>query len=618
MAIIIPNLRSSHTKATSGERRFARRLEHLLEDDYSCFYDVPVGKRRRYPDFIILHPRRGLLFLEVKDWRLDTIKHIDHQKVELLTSRGLQTKVNPVEQARQGAYQTVNMLRCDPELREKQGKHQGNLICPYGYGVVLANITRRQIEHALPPNDAAERVLPGHLLICQDEMLANTDPEAFQERLWGMFNYRFDRPLTLPEVERIRWHLYPEIRIDNLEPFPPHEAQDVTDPVSVPDIVKVMDLEQEQLARGLGAGHRVIHGVAGSGKTLILGYRSEVLAEILAKPILVLCFNITLAAKLRTHMKTKGITDKVHVYHFHDWCGQQLRTYHVDVVDGDKPYWELQVDSVINGVEKGWIPREQYGAVLIDEAHDFEADWLRLVVQMIDRNTNSLLLLYDDAQSIYRRNGLGFSLSSVGVQARGRTKILKLNYRNTREILAFAYEFAKDYLQEKNSDDDHVPLVKPESAGVDGPKPEFRRLRSFREEVDFAVNCVTKWHDDGVPWRDVAVIYDAHWMGEEVAQKFQQRDIPCQLLDTSAKKKGYDPQSDQVVILTQQSSKGLEFERVILVGLGKLNTEPENVAEESRQLYVAMTRARECLLMTASAANVYTQKIESIANCDID
>ena len=133
----------------------------------------------------------------------------------------------------------------------------------------------------------------GHLLICQDEMLEDADPEAFQERLWGMFNHSFDRVLTLPELDRIRWHLYPEIRIDNLDLFP----QDAPDAVSVPDIVRVMDIEQEQLARGLGEGHRVIHGVAGSGKTLILGYRSEVLADLLNKPVLVLCFNITPGGK---------------------------------------------------------------------------------------------------------------------------------------------------------------------------------------------------------------------------------------------------------------------------------------------------------------------------------
>lgn len=68
--------------------------------------------------------------------------------------------------------------------------------------------------------------------------------------------------------------------------------------MEVPDILRVMDLQQEQLARSLGDGHRVIHGVAGSGKTMILGYRAELLAKAANKPILVLCYNEPLAANL--------------------------------------------------------------------------------------------------------------------------------------------------------------------------------------------------------------------------------------------------------------------------------------------------------------------------------
>ncbi len=611
MAIIVPNLRLGNAKATPGEQRLAHRLESLLDDDWLCFYNVPVGKRRRYPDFILVHPLCGLLFLEVKDWKLSSISRMDHDSVELATASGLKATANPVKQAREGAFQAIDMLQRDSKLQEEQGQHKGKLICPYGYGAVLTNITRKQIQ-SVAPDDVSERLLPSRLLICRDEMLEETDPDEFQERLQGMFEYRFKQPLTLRDLNRIRWHLYPEIRIDNLELFPQQKAPGR---VSVPDAVKVMDIHQEQLARGLGAGHRVIHGVAGSGKTLILEFRAEVLEELLNKPVLVLCFNITLAAKLRSHMRSKGIADNVHVHHFHEWCGEQLRTHQVDVAEGEKPVWERQVDSVIAGVEKGQIPLQQYGALLIDEGHDFEEDWLRLVVQMIDRNTNSLLLLYDDAQSIYRRSGLGFSLSSVGVQGRGRTKILSLDYRNTRQILNFAYEFAKELLREKNSEDDRVPLVTPQAAGVDGPSPLFKRLGSFEEEASFAANCVAKWHDDGVPWREVAIIYDARWMGKSCAEEFRQRKIPFQLLDTAARKKGFNPQADQVVLLTQQSSKGLEFSRVVLVGLGHLRAEPENVvAEETRELYVAMTRARECLLMTASESNVYTQKIESVTD----
>ncbi|MEQ9069324.1 MAG: nuclease-related domain-containing protein, partial [Gimesia chilikensis] len=85
MATLIPSLNSCLPKMTSGEKRLARRLESHLEDDYSCWFDIPLGGRQKYSDFIVLHPARGLLLLEVKDWKLDTIRSVDRASVELLT-----------------------------------------------------------------------------------------------------------------------------------------------------------------------------------------------------------------------------------------------------------------------------------------------------------------------------------------------------------------------------------------------------------------------------------------------------------------------------------------------------------------------------------------------------
>ncbi|MCZ7655325.1 MAG: hypothetical protein M5R42_15195 [Rhodocyclaceae bacterium] len=78
------------------------------------------------------------------------------------------------------------------------------------------------------------------------------------------------------------------------------------------------------------------------------------------------------------------------------------------------------VETVIREVDRGHIPSAQYEAVLIDEGHDFKAEWLKLVVQMVDPRTNSLLVLYDDAQSIYEAGRQkNFSFKSVGIQAQG-------------------------------------------------------------------------------------------------------------------------------------------------------------------------------------------------------
>ena len=106
------------------------------------------------------------------------------------------------------------------------------------------------------------------------------------------------------------------------------------------------------------------------------------------------------------------------------------------------------------------------------EGHDFEPEWLKLVAQMVHPETNSLLVLYDDAQSINRRKArLGFSFAEVGIQARGRTTILQMNYRNTAQIMAVACEFARDLLSAKEAEEDAIPLVAPQSAGWIKPGP---------------------------------------------------------------------------------------------------------------------------------------------------
>ncbi|VAX07210.1 DNA helicase II related protein, partial [hydrothermal vent metagenome] len=302
------------------------------------------------------------------------------------------------------------------------------------------------------------------------------------------------------------------------------------------------------------------------------------------------------------------------VYHFHDWCGQQIKTYHVEVIDSDKQYWEREVETVIEAVDKGYIPRAQYGALLIDEGHDFDADWLKLVVQMLDEESNSLLLLYDDAQSIYKkRTGLGFSLSSVGIQATGRTTILRLNYRNTREILSFAYAFARHYLNPKSADDDHIPLIEPEAAGTCGPEPAVRQFDSLAAEVNYSFACLKKWHKQGVPWGEMAVLYIDGSGGHAISAQLKKAAIPYAWLGSKKYKSAYNPDLDQVTVLSVYSSKGLEFSRVIMLGIDQVDDSEDNQEDGARLLYVGMTRAQECLLVTSSGMNKYTQRVLEVA-----
>jgi superfamily I DNA/RNA helicase len=414
-----------------------------------------------------------------------------------------------------------------------------------------------------------------------------------------MFNVSFPARLSLPQIDSLRWHLFPEVRINGGQAslFDHNKENEAVD-LLVPDLMKVMDMQQEQLARSLGEGHRVIHGVAGSGKTLILGYRCLLLAKLLHKPILVLCYNITLAARLRSLMEIKGLCDRVNVYHFHDWCGELLKRYHVQRPEQGSGYLERLVSAVIKAVESGNIPRGQYGALMVDEGHDFEADWIRLIMQMVDPDTNSLLLLYDDAQSIYKKKALDFSLSSVGVQARGRTTILRINYRNTNEILDYAYRFARHYLVPADSDEDHIPLIEPHGAGRHGPNPYLKQLASFDEEVHYLTRTLKRLNENGMRWLEMCVTYRSHWMGENLHKAFEKEGIPNQWLASSNDKKSFQPSDDSVKLMTMHSSKGLEFPLVAIAGLGYLPGDGHDLAAEAKLLYVAMTRSTDKLLLT--------------------
>ncbi|MBD2114925.1 MULTISPECIES: DEAD/DEAH box helicase [Cyanophyceae] len=527
MATLIASYSSCASRMTGGERRLAQRLEAKLEDDHLLWYDVPVGPKALHPDFILLHPSRGLFVLEVKDWKLDTIKAANPDEFEIETQSGQRKTVDsPLVQARDYVLAMCSLLEKDPELVQPEGRYQGKLICPYAYGVVLPNITRRQFDSQL----ALGQVIHANLVICKDEMTEAVDPGAFQEQIWAMSHYNFGTTLTNEQIDRIRWHLYPEMRISakQLSLFPKEPADTLQ--TAIPQVLKVMDLQQEQLARSLGEGHRVIHGVAGSGKTLILAYRCQHLAEAM-QTVLVLCFNVALASRLRSLMAEKGLTKLVTVRHFHGWCTEVLKQHQLPRPDYRQykgaEYIQRLEAAVVAAVEAGKIPTGQYGAVMVDEGHDFAPEWLKLVAQMVNPFTDSLLVLYDDAQNLYgQRANREFSFKSVGIKAQGRTTILKLNYRNTAQVLMLAYEFAKEVMQPISPDEDIPPLVQPNSAGREGPVPELVKCRSYKEEVNHIIQRAQQLQERGIPWNEMAIIYRDNWMGEKAFQQLQQAGMP--------------------------------------------------------------------------------------------
>lgn len=595
MATLIPAIGTCAGRMTAGERRLAERLEQKLEDDYLLWWDVPIGPKQTRPDFVVLHPRRGALILEVKDWRLDTIRTATRERFEIVPDGQLKVVMSPLQQARHCAIQVVNALERDPQLVQGDGPYKGKLAFPWGHGVVFTNITRKQFEGA-----GLGEAIPPHLALCKDEIYEDVDAEAFQQRLWAMYPHTFGSKgaITLPQLDRVRWILFPEVRVPQQQSlFGAGGTEGDDEDARLPDIMRVMDLQQEQLARSLGDGHRVIHGVAGSGKTMILGYRAEHLAQTQtpgSKPILILCYNEPLAVKLASTMRAKGLEERVHVRHFHKWCRDQLVAYHqlpdnTQRMSVDKLMAEY-VQRVITGVEAGHIPAGQYHAILIDEGHDFAPEWLKLVTQMVDPATNSLLLLYDDAQSIYdRTQKKNFSLKSVGIQASGRTTILKINYRNTRQILQLAHRMAGDMLKPADAEggDDGIPLLQPLSCGREGPEPIVIDLPTLPERAAKVAELLADQHAQGHAWGDMAVLCRHYKEMEECAAALARKKLPHRMRKRSG---DYRPEEDAIQVMTMHASKGLEWPVVAVISQNDISDVDASLVE-TRLIYVAATRA---------------------------
>jgi hypothetical protein len=603
MATLIPALGSCVSRMTGGERRLAERLEQKLDPDYLLWYDVAVGPKHQHPDFVVMHPRRGILILEVKDFRLTTIIQADKHTWEIHGDAGPKTIASPIEQARQYAHQVVKAMERDPQLVQGEGPYKGKLAFPWSYGVVLPNITRAQFEKA-----ELGQAMEGHRVICQDEMLEAVDPEELQSRLWNMFPYMRGGMMSLPQMDRVRWIMFPEVRVQVTDQL----FDDTDEEAELPSIMRVMDLQQEQLARSLGEGHRVIHGVAGSGKTMVLGYRAEYLAKAhtaASKPILILCYNEPLAVKLASIMGSKGLSAQVHVRHFHKWCREQLVAFGQTLPADNLPkelFFDDMVQRVIEGVDRKQIPSGQYQAVLIDEGHDFAPEWLKLVTQIVDPTTNSLLVLYDDAQSIYERSrSKQFSFKSVGIQAQGRTTILKINYRNTRQILQTANLIAADLLTAEDKDDDGIPLLKPVSCGRDGEAPLIIRLPTLRAEATQIVELLGDAHQEGHAWGDMAILCRNHQDMYLCANVLNRSALPYQVRD---KPGHFDPAADTIKVMTMHVSKGLEFPVVALVGVGHMPAQNESEIDEARLFYVGATRATQRLIIGLSGSGQFATR----------
>ncbi|VEP15559.1 DNA helicase [Hyella patelloides LEGE 07179] len=613
MAIMIPE--TIPGEASQGEKRLFAILRERLSNTFVVWHNPKIMGLEA--DFIILSPTLGLLVIEVKGYFYKNIKIANRDFFTIERVKNGVVKIErekaPLEQCRGYFINLLETLKNFPVLCHQKGNYEGKPIFPIGHGVVMSNITRNQAEE-----DNLIQVLEPPQVAFKDELLSwqEIEERTLVNRFKEMFTTYFPfKTLTQDQISTIKGILYPEF-VAKTELATPSSVPDEIELPPNSKILKTLDIQQERLARSIGEGHRLFSGVAGSGKTIILLARAKFLIS--RNPdsrVLILCYNITLAAYLRSLLHDDSLNlqyKKIEVYHFHNWARRILGRLpnpkqieaNYDEYLGEK--LKAQISSLKN--------EQKWDSILVDEAHTFLPEWLKCCVEALkDPENGSLTIVSDGSQTLYERTK--FTWKSIGIKARGRSKKLSQNYRNTQEILSAAWSVIDSISTNSSATNTEgiesaFPVIKPSSALRNGVKPVFQLLSSRKKEITILTEQIEKLIDRGYQTKDIAIVYS--YVGKYYQQDFNllidslsQNNINYYWVAKSSESKiNYNNKIPGIRIITALSSLGLEFKTVMIPWIQQFDnsytSNPESIIRLKRQLYVAMTRAQEELYLFGS------------------
>lgn len=305
-----------------GERLVFKKLQQLLPDSYFIWFEPTLfGKRKSSrPDFIILGADIGLAIIEVKDWTLDSIRAANRETFELQFGNRIERRTNPAQQVRSYVLDAITQLETSkynhPELyrtlQQTRGAYRGKLAFPVSGFVAFPHITRREWESCPLELD--------QMLHTQDILLKDDFSNGLAERLKRAAV--FPASLSNKQLQTIKWLMYPETRL------PAKQGELFTldaEQVGLAKLDTYLPIESQTLARK--GRVKLLRGVVGSGKTLILLYRAKFISEQNKKwRILILTYNKTLAEHMRRlFVQIGGDTERVEIIHFHKWAIDLLK-----------------------------------------------------------------------------------------------------------------------------------------------------------------------------------------------------------------------------------------------------------------------------------------------------
>jgi hypothetical protein len=527
-----------------AEVRVYERLAQVLDDNFHVFYSSPwlgtdrLGNEKDGEcDFLIAHPKHGLLAIEVKGGKEISFDPVDAQW-RSTDGAGFVHKIkDPVAQARSAKHEILKRLDESPRWQTRFIHTAHGVIFP-GTGSPPGNLGADRPASIFCCSRQLQQDLKAWI---EDRMMAGSRPAncsdlgadgiaALERLLAHPFKLSFRIGASLAEADQ-------EFRA--LEP----SQYQILDTIA--DIPRAL-----------------IRGGAGTGKT-VLAIEEGIRSAASGRKTLLTCHSRPLASYLERQLRgTNGLT----VAGFHELCGRISRQAGTQPSSGLSER-ELYESGLANAMYRAMEaqPSLKWDTIIVDEGQDFNTNWWIAIDGCMHENGH-LRVFMDSNQKVYSNAGLGVhDLNPVPIR-------LTRNLRNTKKIhkAAAAHYSGPDIIAD-GPDGAEVRWITAESpaATVDAAFKELRRL-VFNEEVAPS---------------DIAVLGNGAATRTRLLEKLSGTSIRTTDAEILA--------IEDTVIDTVRRFKGLERPAVIVVASG------DDMAKHELA-YVAFTRARAYLCIVAS------------------
>jgi len=525
-----------------------------------------------YTDFIILHPKKGILFLECKG---GLIKYNSTEGKWYQNEKRLDK--SPMQQSEDGKRILLGLLK-SPYIKKKINID----VIPTIHGAIFPNTPK---PHGVT---FGTNIKPEMIIWAEDCI-------NLEKSLTKLFNLnKNEYQLTEGDKKLIRTILYGE---DLKSPF--------KEVLKLGEHLQDLEFDQDQqsfLLSVFGNRKMIVEGLAGTGKTII-ATKIATHEEYKDKKVLMLTKTKGLCQFLKVLIRNRSASDNLRIYSIDQFVKKTADRLNVPMTLPTHKATQEELNEHFDNYSPqrcqqifDMHPAEKFDLLIIDESQDFHKNWFESLSSII-KEDGKIFFFYDPLQTtipnsmaeiLKKPDEIGFPIFSFNA-----------NYRNTSSISNLLSKLIKKYFP------DTKLFYSKHSKVNKGRKPELIEADSFEkiiektiEKVDFLIK------EEKFKPKDIGVLginsMKPSDYGTKLSMTKELKKLDLKVINAWDYSLPYmDPKEENDITFSDvRSFKGLEKRVIILVNFAELNE------KSVQQIYTGLSRARGHLIIISNQKSI--------------